>query len=266
MCRFLVYIGDNLCYSTLNNYVSALNALGKYFTSSFDLRQDYGVVLLLKGFRRIKGDISHPKDPLTPHDLRLIAQKVDFSDSTQLVIWLIILLAFRTLLRKSHFVSANLDDREHLLRVKDLTFTTWGCSFDISSSKTIQFGQRTFTIPVNFAKHPLCAVTLLKSYLASHKKSGNDYLFTLPKLGLATPVSYDLALQQLKSWCLSCGILKDIGFHSLRRGSASYMYSLDIGLASIQQAGDWQSMCVLRYLSIDFDQKRKIEDLVSSSL
>ena len=63
-----------------------------------------------------------------------------------------------------------------------------------------------------------------------------------------------------------CSIDKDVGFHFLRHGSASFMHSLDIELIYIQKAGDWQSLCVLRYLSIGFAPKRKVEDLVSSSL
>ena len=35
-CRFLVDIGESLTFSTLNNCVSALNALGKFYDSTFD--------------------------------------------------------------------------------------------------------------------------------------------------------------------------------------------------------------------------------------
>ena len=266
VCRFLVSVGDTLTYTTLNNYVSALNVLGKFYNGAFDLRNDFGVIFLLRGFRRLKGDASHPKAPLSPGDLKRIAAVVNYKDPTERVIWVIILLAFRTLLRKSHFVSAHADDQEHLLRVIDLTFTDWGCSLRINSSKTIQFSERNFDIPINYAKKPLCAVTALKDYLGHMPRAPTEFLFTLPSKGSLTPVSYSLALDQLKTWCNRCDIRKDIGFHSLRRGAACHMHSLNIGLLSIQMAGDWQSLCVLKYLSEDFAQKRKIEDLVSSSL
>ena len=266
VCRFLVSIGDTLTYTTLNNYVSALDTLGKYYVSDFDLRKDFGVVLLLKGFKRLKGDTTMPKDPLSPSDLRLIHELVDFSDPKQQLIWIIILLAFRTLLRKSHFVSTSQDDQDHLLRVKDLAFEDWGCKLTISSSKTIQFGERTFDIPVSFCKPPLCVASLLKDFLAQSVKHSSDFLFTWPLKPGALPVHYNMALDQLKTWVSSAGIKKDVGFHSLRRGAASYMHSLDIELVSIQKAGDWNSLCVLNYLTVDFAQKRKVENLVSSSL
>ena len=255
-----------MTYSTLNNYVSALNVLGKFSDSSFDLRKDFSVELLLRGFKRLKGDAASPKDPLLPSDLRKMHHYVDFSVHSQMVMWLIFLLAFRTLLRKSHFVCSSADDQEHLLRVADVKFEPWGCFFTINSSKTIQFGQRTVDIPVSFSSGPLCAATLLKSYLENYPRHGSEFLFTLPTARTQLPVSYTQSLNFLKSLATRAGISKDIGFHSLRRGSATYMHMLNIDLVSIQKAGDWLSLCVLKYLSVDFDQKRKVEKLVASSL
>ena len=265
-CRFLVDISDNVAFSTLNNYVSALNALGKFYDGAFDLRQDYGVSLLMRGLRRLKGDSSTPKDPLLPADLRKIYRFVDLSDSTQLTVWPIILLAFRSLLRKSHFVSSSTDDQEHLLRVSDVSFETWGCKLSITSSKTIQFGQRSFDIPICWSAPPLCAASLLRTYMDSHPKADSDFLFTMRKAGFSSPVHYNLALDWLKFWCKKAGIDKDVGFHSLRRGAATHMHSLKIDLISIQKAGDWSSLCVLKYLTVDFFRKLDVESLVSSSL
>ena len=265
-CRFLVYIGETVTNSTLNNYVSALNSLGKFYDGTFDLRQDFGVTLLLRGFRRLKGDSSTPKDPLLLEDLRKIFYYVDLTDITQFTVWLIILLAFRTLLRKSHFVSSSLDDQDHLLRLRDICFETWGCKVTITSSKTIQFGQRSFEIPVRWSTPPLCAASLLRDYLNKFPKPDSEFIFTLKKSGLNRPVSYNLALDWLKLWCKKAGIVKDVGFHSLRRGAATHMHSLHIDLLSIQRAGDWSSLCVLKYLTVDFAKKLDVERIVSSSL
>ena len=259
-------IGNDLSYTTLNNYVSALNSLGRFYSADFDLRKDYGITLLLRGFKRLKGDITTPKDPLLPADLRLIHPLVDFSDRKQSMIWIIILLAFRTLLRKSHFVSTSVDDQEHLLRVHDISFEDWGCKININSSKTIQFGQRFFDIPVSFCEPPLCVASLLKAHMKENPKAPTDFLFSWPPTPGSAPLHYNQALDQLKYWVSLAGIKKDVGFHSLRRGAASYMHSLDIELVSIQKAGDWGSLCVLDYLTVDFAQKRKVELLVSSSL
>ena len=266
VCRFLVAVGDHLSFSTINNYVSALNTLGKFNNSDFDLRKDYGVLLLLRGFRRIKGDSSNPKEPISPADLRKIYNYVDISDPLQLLIWLIILLAFRSLLRKSHFVATSQEDYEHLLKKGDIPFFPWGCKITVNSSKTIQFHERSFEIPIYYASHHLCAATLLKSYLSKSSKSDSDFLFTTQRNGKDLPVYYSVALNWLKTWSNLANLDKNIAFHSLCRGAASHMNRLNIPLISIQKAGDWQSLCVLNYLSIDFKQKQNVERMVSSSL
>ena len=60
------------------------------------------------------------------------------------------------------------------------------------------------------------------------------------------------------------GIAKKVGFHSLR--SATFMHKLNIPLTAIQAAGDWQSLCVLKYLTTYFQDKKDIDLFVSSSL
>ena len=44
------------------------------------------------------------------------------------------------------------------------------------------------------------------------------------------------------------------------------MHSLNIELVSIQKAGDWSSLCVLKYLTVDFPQKCQVENRVASFL
>ena len=79
-------------------------------------------------------------------------------------------------------------------------------------------------------------------------------------------ISYDAALTQLKAWCKSSRIDKDVGFHSLRRGGATHMHEIGINLQDIRMAGDWQSMCVLIYLSSSPDRKLEIAKKMARSL
>ena len=111
--RFLVHVSEQVSFTTLNNYVSALNALLRPRSDFTDLRQDYGLILVLRGLRCIKGDATEPMDPLLPSDLLKIHQVVNHSDSLEHLVWIIVVLAFRTLLRKSHFVLDHNDTRLH---------------------------------------------------------------------------------------------------------------------------------------------------------
>ena len=158
------------------------------------------------------------------------------------------------------------DDIEHLLRTKDVVFQPWGCTLTVNSSKTIQFNERSLVLPVSWSAKPLCAASFVKDYLERYPRHDSEFLFTLPSSSHQKPVSYNLALCLLKSWCKKAGLTKDVGFHSLRRGAASYMNKLHINLISIQRAGDWKSLCILKYLSVGFEQRRDVERKVSSSL
>ena len=103
--------------------------------------------------------------------------------------------------------------------------------------------------------------------MVSSPKAPSEFLFTLKRKGLPIPVSYGLALDWLKLWCKKANIDKDVGLHSLRRGAATHMHNLGIDLISIQRAGDWASLCVLKYLyTFDFANKLEVEKRVSSSL
>ena len=83
--------------------------------------------LLLRGFKRLKGDAPRPKDPLLPADLKGMYSFVDLSDHTKLVLWLIILLAFWALCSSSK-------DQEHLLRVADISFKPWSCVITVNKN------------------------------------------------------------------------------------------------------------------------------------
>ena len=264
VCRFLVYVSESVCYTTLNNYVSALNALSRLRSDFVDLRQDYNITLVLGGLKRIKGDAREPMDPLLPDDLQKIRQHIDFGILEERIVWIILVTAFRTLLRKSHFVLDR--DDTHLIRRRDITFHDWGCIILIFSSKTIQFRERCVKVPIMFCKGTLCAASLLQQFLREFPKNPDDFVFSLLFKDKLVPVQYSRALKLLNKWTIQSEIPKKVGFHSLRRGSATYMHKLRIPLTPIQSAGDWQSLSVLDYLTTDFEDKMSIEKLVSSSL
>lgn len=261
VCRFLYEISPGLCYGTLNNYVSGLNLLSK-LNNGCDLRLDFGIHLMLMGLKRIKGDTVKPIDPLSPLDLWNIFQQVNLQNHTELSVWVGALFCFRTLLRKCHiFPSPDLDS--HLLCRKDVQYETWGFIANVPTSKTNQFCQRVFQLPVTYLNSELCIASQLKRYWAMF--GGNDnWPVVSSKNG--SPISYNVVLKNLKSWCRCANIQKDIGFHSLRRGAASYMYSLGFSIHDIKVEGDWQSLAVLLYLSTAMDRRISIDKQISESL
>lgn len=261
-CRFLVWKSSTVSYVTLNNYVSALNVVLKINGSKDDLREDYAVHLTLRGLRRLLGDAATPMDALLPRDLLKIKSQVNFVSMLERAVWVGILLAFRTLLRKSHFFC---DEGEsvHLLARSELSWQPWGLKITISRSKTIQYGQRKYECPVNFCGGPLCAVSALRDYWRLCPDSPHAPLLSN---GKGAPVQYRAALGLLKKWSSKSGVGKTVGLHSLRRGMATHMKNMGFSLLDIQAAGDWQSLAVLRYLSTSAERRKDIDLTIASSL
>lgn len=262
VCRFLVWKSSTVKFVTLNNYVSALNVLCKINLLQTNLREDYSVELTMRGLRRILGDKSTPMDPLFPRELKLIAKLVDFSKFDEHATWVGILLAFRTLLRKSHFFSEG-EDNIHLLSRNEIQWRSWGLVIIISRSKTIQFGQRNFQAPINETNDILCPCRALKRFWQKYPAPP-----AAPVLcdRSQKPVKYRKSLTLLKGWCRKANIMKTVGLHSLRRGMATYMRDCGFSLLDIQSHGDWQSLAVLRYLSTSSERRCSIDKSISNNI
>lgn len=262
LCRFMYSCAlDGLCFTTINNYVSGINLLSK-LNGGEDFRADFGVNLMVKGLRRVLNSTVKPKEPLLPVDLVQIFQKVDLNDHKQLSVWIGVLICFRTMVRKCHiFPTPQLSD--HLLSRKDIKWTTWGFELSVPTSKTDQYKQKDFKTPVTSSDSQLCIVRQLKVYWERmHCDEDKPIVSNLD----GSPIYYEYALRTLKKWCVECGIEKDIGFHSLRRGAATHMSSIGISLHDIKVEGDWQSMSVLLYLASPLAHRLSIDRMVARSL
>lgn len=250
----------SLCYVSINNYLSGINLLSK-LNGGEDLRKDFGVSLMLKGLQRILGSESKPKEPLLPQDLLNIFQVVDLSDQLELSVWLGVLLSFRTLLRKCHLFPTK-DNKDHLLSRSDMEVVEWGMIVHIPTSKTNQFKQKEILSPISRGGGDLCVVSQLIMYWDANQGK-KDSPIVPNKDG--SPILYDRALKKLKKWCTMAGIKKDIGFHSLRRGAATYMSMCGVSLHDIKIEGDWQSLCVLLYLASPMEHRKEIDKMLVNS-
>lgn len=146
---------------------------------------------MLRGLRRIKGDVAHPKEPLMPADLANIFQLVNLSNHTKLLVWIGVIVCFRTMLRKCHlFTTEGLD--MHLLNREHVTYRDWGMEIKVPTSKTDQFSQRSFVSPVTASDSELCAVLQLRLYWSGF--GGNEH-WPIVSDRKGKPISYNVALK-----------------------------------------------------------------------
>ena len=140
MCRYVMHLSNDLCFTTIDDYVSGVISLNKYF--GLDARhicQDYSFIATMAGLHRILGDPEPVRATLLVGNLMSMFFSVDLMDQNKRVIWACIVTSFRSLLRKSNLVSDSLTKLDrHYLRRAAVTFHPWGVMIKVSSSKTIQ--------------------------------------------------------------------------------------------------------------------------------
>ena len=92
---------------------------------------------------------------------------------SDLQFWCALCIMYRCLLRVSHIVAS-----PHTMRRKDIVFTATGVDVIIRSSKTVQYRERTVTVPVVAAPGSiLCPCSYLKYYTDRVGLRPDDPLF-----------------------------------------------------------------------------------------
>ena len=123
-------------------------------------------------------------------DLLRMYVHVDHMDRNQRAMWACIVMSFRSLLRKSNLVTSSAQDC-HVLKRSAVIPHPWGILVRVSSTKTIQYGQRILELPIAYAHgSPLCAVFWLGQHLRDFPVStvaGN--LFVLDRKGVLVDMS-----------------------------------------------------------------------------
>ena len=271
MCRYLVDMSKSLRYTTIQNYVSGVLSLNAYF--GYDakfIRSDITFIMTLSGIRRVLGDPEPVRPSFTLADILRMFEYVDMKDLQDRVLWTCLALSFRGLLRKCNIVQDSLLVKEgHFLRRGAVTFRSWGMELAISSSKTIQYGQRVHKVPITFAPgSPLCAASLLFAHMSEFPNSDPlAPVFVLPRNTELVPVTYALLMRFLKRLMKSAGLPSErAGMHSWRRAGALYMYQMGLSIEDIRQAGDWASMAALLYLTKPFSSRVDTDNIISNCL
>lgn len=271
MCRYAVELSESLRYSTIQNYISGVLSLNRYFGyDAKNVRSDFEFVMTLSGIRRVLGDPTPVRPSFTLKDLVRMSECVNFSIPEERCMWACLALSFRALLRKSNIVPDSLLQSEgHFLRRGAVCLTEWGLEVKVSSSKTVQYMQRVHKIPITMAiGSPLCAASLVRQHVMDFPSDDPESPFFVVRKGSKiVPLTYSVLMVFLKRLMKSSGFDPHrAGMHSLRRAGALYMYSVGLTIEDIRQAGDWQSMAALIYLTKPYSVRIETDEVVSRCL
>ena len=238
-CRYVTFLAERLKFSSICAYYQSVI----FFHVCLGLvpvrMSDPVLRATLKGIQRSKGDVTKGKDPLLPVHLLKISKIVDWLDELDVVVFIACLFMFRTLLRVSHVVKS-----AHTLKVADVKFDRDCCFVRVVSSKTTK--KASVVLPVNQSSDDrICAVKALKYMLSRFKASQKSYLFSSPKYPVLT---YSVFAKKFKDLTRLAGLSGDFASHSLRRGGATFMSTLNCPINQIKARGQWKSDCVYRYI------------------
>lgn len=249
VCLYITDLSRRCVYNTIVVYVSAIWALHNHLGCPHFNTDNFLYRSTLMGAKRLLGKISVQKDPIMPVDLLEIKRVLNLLNPTDKMFWTALTLCYRLVLRVSHVTHST-----HSLRVKDIVFWDGGMDVSIRSSKTVQFKDRVNTVPVVEAiDSPICPVKLLREYLSIPREQEEE-LF---------PMSYGLYAALLKKCCNRAKLIGNYGTHSIRRGSANFLATF-LPAHQVKQYGDWQSWCVLLYLSDSYKTRKEKDNLVAN--
>ena len=262
VCLYMCFLARRLCYSSIRNYLSALNNHLKDLGCPPIDYSDHGIKKCMAGIRRIKGDGIRQSLPILPQTLgRLFGLMQPSVAHTS--VRAAMLLSFRALLRKAHVT-----DSDAALRRKDVTFHQWGLMLHIRKSKTIQFRQRVHMIPVARLRNiSLCAVHWVERHFEDCPAHREAQAFRLPRGGHSTPLTYEFYTAVLKQLCGRAGLNPgEFSSHGLRRGGATFLRLCGATIDQIKERGDWKSDAVYVYLKASVTERLTMDMRVAMIL
>ena len=265
--RFLVFLARDCKFSTVNNYLSAIVSLHKFYGYDATFRDCFLVELVMKGLHSQLGDHRVQMQPLSLSQLRQIHDTCLHSQ-LDITMWLIVILSFRSLLRKSNIVPDSHKCMGHALRRKDVSFYDWGIMLHVHSSKTLQYQQYVLDIPIRFVSDQrFCVASGLKRHLLLSACSQDGPLFLKEVKGKWIPILYKEVLDFIKRSVVSIGLpAYKYGVHSLRRSGVAFLHSTGVPLEDLMSIDDWHSLAVLEYLVTPVNRKLDIQDKVVAAL
>ena len=226
------------------NYISGL--WSHHRTLNFETFQDdYRPGQTLRGIRRLGCSNRPPRRPLSLEEVKSMFSLINTLDPYDLVFWSALTLAYRALLRKSHYTLS-----PDVLHWRDVSLYPDHIIIVLNSSKTNQFSARPHRIVLNSSPGScICPVFWLSELARVHNPLESDLVFRVPLPGHMAPLDYVWFNWRLKDLAASIGLSPvTVSSHSLRHGGASLMASLGSPITDIRARGGWSSASIFNYL------------------
>ena len=259
LCLYAQFLSNKFkAPQSVNNYLNGVRVLHTLNDHPVLAFKSFELKLTLKGIARLKSHTPRQAAPITLEILLAMSRFVG-TEKSDVVAWAAILTAFFCMLRKSNLVPISREsfDVKKQLRKKDILLNRECALVDIHWSKTIQFAERAFTIPMLAVPgSPLCPVSAIKRMRVLINSEPDHPAFSL---GGPRALTYRECSYKLKYWLEQAGWdSTKFSMHSLQRGGATLAFKAKVPGELIKIQGDWASESYLRYLSIPLEQRTDV--------
>ena len=249
LCRYIAYLSLTLKPTSIQQYLGVIRLVHNCCGLPNPLENDYQIKSVLKGVRRVKGNLVNRKLPMTLDILLGIKSCLELKLSHDASFWAVCLIAFFGMLRKSSLFPPK---EAHPLCVSNVKVFTWGISMSFSYSKTVQCMDRLpmVSLPWNPSRNLCPATALLRAWKLAGVSTPEQPLFPVLVGGYAMPLSKTAFAKQLGQVMDKLGLIGYSG-HSFRRGGATHALKAGVPAEVIKAQGDWKSLAYLDYLDLD---------------
>ena len=267
--RFLVHLSTYCKYSTIINYLSAINVLHRHFGHNVTYQDVFPIKLIIRGLRRILGDTQEQKLPITPEILKRIRPTLAANSDSGF--WAAMLIGFYTFFHKSNLVPKSVKDFDPAKNLSpgDIIIRPWGLVICVRWSKTIQFRERQLLIPVMRLTqgHPLCPVKAYERHISLFPATPNSPAFLRSSSGHASPITHNEFTAMLRKALGHAGFpASKFSGHSFRRGGATYAFRCGAPVELISLQGDWSSDAVLLYIAQPLERRLSVAKLIAQNI
>lgn len=169
LCRYIAFLSRTRAFTTVQQYTNIVRILHLELGYGNPLQDNFSVKCLMTGLKRAKGNSTKYKMPINPNDLFKIRALLDLNSVEDSQFWAVVVTCFYGLLRISSVTvtAASKWQSSHSVRRQDIQILTNGCVLTVSSSKTIQFKDRTFHVPLPYNRgHLLCPTSAVLKFLS----------------------------------------------------------------------------------------------------
>ena len=270
--RYIAFLSHRLSFKSIRQYLNIVRLINLDSGFKNPLDQNWYVSSILKGVRRIKGDATHQKLPITLEILKEIFMKLNLNTSFDRSFWTACLEAFFSFFRKSNLLVQShilFNPSQHLC-ASDVKFTPEGAVLTVRWSKVIQFKERVLHIPLpRIPKSPFCPSTALLLLSLKTPMCPNPVPLVRYSSHEATnvPLTQKCFTDKLRSCLAQAGYeASSYSGHLFRHAGASYALQCGLPVELIKLQGDWKSNAYERYLEPFFNLRKKLAATMGKSV